>query len=607
MRILFFAPHAGIWIHSFTEALLADALIKGGHEVQYLTCGTLYQSGCVVMRGYGVKPGDSDEAKRKACRECLKVKKTVRSSFGFKGSDFDAYVTEQDWQYARELIDSVTSFDKLYGLVIDGIHLGKLASYEFFVEKKKSSFDFDDKDIKEYKDALRNVIVTYRAAARYLNDFKPECVVVYVAEYSVNGVWGELCRARGIRFYSLLANVNLAHRLDRILVCRNSNYDATQSAIANWPKWKDMPVLPDEARQITDHLLSVIGANSIFAYSNPKRKEIFHARKFFGVAPRQKLFLATLSSRDEILGAEMIGQIKPEHIAKMAFKSQDDWIRAMLDFFAKHPDYFLVVRVHPREFPNRRDGVQAQYVTTLKKLLSDLPPNVRVNWPTDNLSLYDIMEEVDVFLNGWSTTGKEMSHLGLPVITYCRPILHYLPDLMIPAATPEQYFDEAVKALSTPFDFERIRRAYRWQAWEFVRMSLEITDAFRHDELKKPGILYRGLNKLTRRGLMRAQLRLRALLRPRKLKAADTLLEFLERDDAYSVADVFRFQGAVPSRAEETSLIKAELKKIYFGLYGTHEADASAEPYALRRKLYNCIHGPDRSAAAQAPLEENAF
>ena len=39
MRILFFAPHAAIWYTSFPEALIADSLARGGHDIIYLTCG----------------------------------------------------------------------------------------------------------------------------------------------------------------------------------------------------------------------------------------------------------------------------------------------------------------------------------------------------------------------------------------------------------------------------------------------------------------------------------------------------------------------------------------------------------------------------------------
>ena len=51
-------------------------------------------------------------------------------------------------------------------------------------------------------------------------------------------------------------------------------------------------------------------------------------------------------------------------------------------------------------------------------VLTGLPGNVRVNWPTDGVSLFDLANVTDVFANGWSSAGKEMAWLGLPVVLY---------------------------------------------------------------------------------------------------------------------------------------------------------------------------------------------
>ena len=65
------------------------------------------------------------------------------------------------------------------------------------------------------------------------------------------------------------------------------------------------------------------------------------------------------------------------------------------------------------------------------KMLQDafvtLPRNVKVNWPTDTVSLYDLARITDVFANAWSSAGKEMAWLGLPVVLYSPELTLYPP------------------------------------------------------------------------------------------------------------------------------------------------------------------------------------
>src|SRR5690606_6941171 len=92
-------------------------------------------------------------------------------------------------------------------------------------------------------------------------------------------------------------------------------------------------------------------------------------------------------------------------------------------------DLFLIIRVHPREFPNKRDSLKSDHALELEQTLSELPENVRVNWPSDNISLYDLAQIMDVCLNSWSTAGKEMGTLGIPVVLYSADLVFYPADL----------------------------------------------------------------------------------------------------------------------------------------------------------------------------------
>src|SRR5262249_27070023 len=156
------------------------------------------------------------------------------------------------------------------------------------------------------------------------------------------------------------------------------------------------------------------------------------------------------------------------------FKTQIDWLQFLLSFLAERSDLFLIVRIHPREFPNKREQVQSHHARRLKEALSQLPANVAVNWPSDGISMYDLVDQTDMFLNSWSSVGKEMSLLGIPVVIYSPELPFYPQDLNYCGFTVKEYVHAIEQALDDGWSFERSRRAYRWSALEFHHAPIYI-------------------------------------------------------------------------------------------------------------------------------------
>src|SRR5665213_3843096 len=82
---MFFAPHAGIWYHAFPEALVAEALTRGGHEVLYVTCGRVLDEFCVTMAANGLTNASDETSKQEVCVRCSHNEKLLRGEFGFSG------------------------------------------------------------------------------------------------------------------------------------------------------------------------------------------------------------------------------------------------------------------------------------------------------------------------------------------------------------------------------------------------------------------------------------------------------------------------------------------------------------------------------------------
>jgi len=178
---------------------------------------------------------------------------------------------------------------------------------------------------------------------------------------------------------------------------------------------------------------------------------------------------------------------------------QDRW--GLVDYVKTRRDLFLVLRVHPREFPNKREGVQSHHAQQLKQAFSDLPANVVVNWPDQAISMYDLADQTDVFLNSWSSVGKEMALLGIPVVLYAPDLAFYPADLGYWGTTSADYFAAIDRALADGWSFDRVRRAYRWYVLEFIRAAVNLGGRYPKREGAGRSLRQRVVEQIDRRVL----------------------------------------------------------------------------------------------------------
>jgi len=565
MKILFFAPHSAIWIHAFPEALVAESLAKGGHEIVYVTCGRQLNAGCVAMSAQGVSSAASSERKAEVCRRCEGNKRILIREFGFSGCDLSDALTPEDLVETDRILSEITR-DNFLELTIAGIDVGRIALYEFLLDRKKSALGFEtDAEWRQYLVALKNTLYAVFGGERLLERELPDAVVVYNALYSVNRAVCKLATARGISQYFLHAGGNLAHRLQTLLLAKGNTFELLRHAVGVWPAYRDVPIDPQIARAVTDHFLELLRGRSVFAYSSPRSAKNGDLRGKFGITSSQKVICATLSSYDERFAAETIGALP---LAKdLLFPTQVQWVEAMIEFARTRPDRFLVIRVHPREFPNKREGVKSLHASKLEALLRNLPSNVAVNWPADGLSLYDLAEIVDVFLNAWSSVGKEMSLLGIPVVLYSSNLPFYPADINYLGTTYQDYFEAVEQAIADGWQPRNIIRTYRWCAIEYGRMLVDISDAYGGTERVPVGILDRARAKLIRILFPYKQQQHDCRVRPAQIRSAPAI-NTLVVSGVPTVLDIAPLvRPSQESVSSETAVLCREIGRILNAMY----------------------------------------
>lgn len=574
MKVLFFSPHSAVWIHAFPEALVAESLAQAGHEIVYVGCGRLLRRHCIAMIARGVPFAASPSQKARICSLCDRNKRILRNRLGLDGIDLAESLEDADLLAADELAASVTPQDCL-DLVVDDVAVGRIASYELLINSKKTELNFKGDEWQRYQASIWNCIVVLRVMRRILDRARPDRIVLYNALYSVNRIVCRLAEIRGIPQYFLHAGDNLSNRLQTLILARDHAFSYYARLRDKWTELQYRPAPIRAMRSATDHFLEVARGRSPWAYSAAPAQTI-DLRKRFGIEPARKILCATMSSDDERFSGELIGALPAD--MPLVFPRQVDWIRTLVRYVAERKDLSLIVRVHPREFPNKREAVLSEHAKMLQVALTDLPGNVKVNWPTDNISLYDLANIADVFTNAWSSAGKEMAWLGLPVVLYSADLTLYPADLNYVGNTQTAYLEQIEQALRDGWDAERIRRTYRWCTLEYDRAALDIADSFSRSEYRS--FMDRAASRLLREVLPSREQVADCRRRSSRLRESDRINRLLTGGMS-TMLDLEAPEVPVTA-AQETAALKEEVKRLLAGLY---PAAAAAHPDCLASRL----------------------
>ncbi len=582
MNILFFAPNQGIWPFTYPESLIANSLKLLGHNVIYLNCNKLYSNFCLTQNALGLKFNSAKEEKEKACKECLYKRELVVKNFSFENYFINDFISKEEQNRVLENISQM-SFEQCLEYVINGIAVGKKALYEFLLNHKKSSLDMSEDELREYMNCFKNCLITHTAITNFFQKHKIDKVIMFNTLYSVNSVVRDVAESLKKGVYTLHAGLNLSDRYQKILFGKHATVAFLRHVKEQWPKFKNIPVTQTEANYVASHFLELFKGQNSYAFSSEKSKSYFDVREKFAIPKDKKIIVAMMSSYDE-----QFANLKVNNATfNMIFPTQIDWINELVTYFKNNPDLFLIIRVHPREFPRNANSVLSEHAQKLQREFAALPDNVRINWPLDNVSMYDLMEETDLFLSAWSSTGKEMSFFGRPVLIYTEDYIFYPADLNIYINNKHDYLNAIRENLNNSFDFERIQKSFRWFALDQYKAIIDIGDLSTIQENRDKIFIRRAFKKILRTLNERLLFKFDLLNKNKKLKNSQVFEEIL-KSSLHNCLDLYRLDSS-ETVENETRYIKDSLRKVYQAMYGEFVQDPTYPANSLRNQLFNLI------------------
>lgn len=572
MKVLFFAPHSAIWAHAFPEALVAEALAQSGHEIVYVTCGRQLRRFCVPMSAHGLAADAPEAQKQRVCDRCEAHARLLRDEFGLLGPQLDVLIGADEEETIDEAIQSMTP-QRIPELQMDGVAVGKLALYQLMLRHKRIDLDLSQQQWSDYLVELRNTLYATYAARKLLDSERPDRILVYNALYPVTRVVCKLGEQRGIAHYFMHAGGNLSNRLQTLLLGRDDTFSYMPHIVRQWPRYRDLPCSGRLLALATDHYLELLRGQSVFVYSQ-RRSGASDLRARFRIGEQQKVLVMAMGSYDEEVAAEMVGARR--HVSPLLFSTQVEWVRTVLEYVRGKPDLFLLIRVHPREFPNRREAATSQHALLLQQALQELPVNAAVNWPADKVSIYDLADQTDVLLNSWSSVGKEMSVLGIPVVIYSADLPFYPADLNYLGCTRATYFQAIEQALREGWSAQRARLAYRWSVYEFIRATIFVGDSFPEREHPVRSLYRRVTDRVHRARDPLFKEKADCRHRKSRLAAAAQVVALIESGKQSILELAPTMAPEAVTLEQETTALRGELRRLAGALYPEGQASAGS-------------------------------
>jgi len=494
MKVLFFSPFADVWAHSFPEALVTEMCQQAGWETTVIRCRGALSGHCIAMSAAGLDVDASATQREEICRSCRGHSELLDTEFGFASGWVEDYLDSTDYQQIDHFVRSVTR-DDWFSFEIDNFPIGRMAAYEFYLKNKLNSFNIPQGLWTQYLEQFRNSVVALIAAKKFLTELNPDRLVIYNTLYSVNNVVTRVADQLGIRTTRIHGGLNTQRMLETLSVSDRTQSLFGASRSPSWTASRTLPLSKSTVGEVSAYIQFLLQGQGAFVYSSAHGASTIETlRSEFGVQPDQKVLLCTTSSEDEILAAQLADGAPPKTTSASLFNSQIDWLRYVVEVGSRHPEWCIIIRVHPREFPNRREGQLSQNAILLQEVLTALPPNVKVNWPDQGVSLYDLAQITDVLLNGFSSAGIEFMLLGTPVVAHNPDdIFMYPRDFNYSAGSVAGYEASIAQAIDDGWSFEHVRRAFRWKAFQFRRLSIDLSTAISSWSVKSPLRVLRGL------------------------------------------------------------------------------------------------------------------
>lgn len=396
--ILCFNPYVRWSLHSARHSTILHGLhLRGARTLMVLCDGLMTE--CDL---YQPSKGNAGKRTGQSCSRCQAESAFVTAKQGLNylwlGRWLDPDVLERVTAWAREVEDPTEA-------VFNAWQLGKWVRSSVHSHYRTDSLTLDDPEVDAvYRRYLISGAIIASAFDALLSHEQPDALLLFNGRMAPTRIALELARQHGVRTITEERGFAPGHmRLVENTHCLDPNpfYDLCE-------QWRDTPLSSDELKSLKElldnHLKGEGFEMDLFA---APAAGVDQVAQRLTLNKTKKYAVLFTSSTDEPQG-------QPE--ARGVFNHQHDWVRSTIAYFSNRPDWNMIIRTHPNSGGKRSVGTNSQELEFITDLTADLPDNVHVVLPEDDVSSFDLMKLAHCGLIWHSSVGIEMAAMGRPVL-----------------------------------------------------------------------------------------------------------------------------------------------------------------------------------------------
>ena len=481
--VVFLAPEAGIVPHYMAHCVVAKSLEERGHRTLIVQCFDVYPR-CVVMDGHSLPLEPTAEQRREICAACQGHSTDMTAAYGLDVIQLAELVGDD----GRRAVDFLMADlpDDLSTFEFEGSRLGQICGAEAAVALKTTDFTGATPEVRRLLiEYLKGALLSYLAMKRLVATGKV-ARVVHFNEYAILLAAALAARSGGVATtFMTMASIRGVDRRRIVLMPDPLAIMGHRKRLQDWLQWRELSLSPKNIKEVADDCLFRIAGNSVMVYSPVRTGSTDGLFGRLALSPQRRTIVAFTSSLDEIAANnQYLAALNCEPFSeRQPFRDQIEWLEALIEKVEPSADLQLIIRIHPREGANRREAVVSSHLGLLKSRFSRPYNHVRLVWPGDEVSSYDLMELADVGLSSWSSTALEMARFGTPaMIAFDKHTPFPIGDVVRWAEKPADYFRMLDELLQQAPSLDTIRFAFRWTYLRTLGSSFDLGDIIPHPD-----------------------------------------------------------------------------------------------------------------------------
>lgn len=411
-NIVFYTTR-GWSLHVFLETLLASRLRAEGHKVRFVSC---HDSLPVCAYGSINFP----ERQRRNCNECMATK---AASFS---RQFETTYLPSLNRYPDDFRDRVRKLDlqDCLDFEYDGVPYGPLVRPGVVWYLRRSRLNENDAPL--FREALCTAHVVRKGIEGVIASANVDAVVMLNGDFVSEKTAAAVLAAHQIRFLThdftiegLLAVAENRSIWDDLTFDLSSREQAPEVSPADVEAAETLLL---SWRRKGGYQGELFWSASGLTENKDLREQLHLTQAPLAVAYTNLTFESSVMNKDRM------------------FNDQFHWLQDLVSFFGSHPEFQMVVRVHPAEVRDSDWRPNESLYSFLLEEMGTMPANIRVIGPHEDVSSYLLGTLANAVLVYSSTIGLELAERNMAVITAAN--VHYGGrGFTIDPATREEYFE----------------------------------------------------------------------------------------------------------------------------------------------------------------------